>query len=187
MGRKQTWMEKNLSLAQLEQAKSDLMTGATNLNQIALKYETSRQNVVRWWELVPEEEKRRALANAKVRAIEEDTQIINDERLDVGRTYESLARRVEKLITRAEENDDDSFALSAMEGLRKVLRDIATMHGKMAQSLTVEVKIAESAEWVRLRTILKEVVDEVPGAREPLLRRMRRHALSVAEEARDAI
>lgn len=97
-------------------------------------------------------------------------------------TYESLAKRVERLITKAEQTEDDSFALSAMEGLRKVLRDIATMQGKLATNLTVNVSLAESKEWVTLRTILQEVCDEIPAAREPLLRRMRHHVLSVTKE-----
>ncbi|MCR9124791.1 MAG: hypothetical protein NXH82_01560 [Rhodobacteraceae bacterium] len=40
-------------------------------------------------------------------------------------TYESLAKRVKRLITQAESEDNDAFALAAMEGLRKVLRDLA--------------------------------------------------------------
>jgi hypothetical protein len=69
-----------------------------------------------------------------------------------------------------------------MEGLRKVLRDIATMQGKLATNLTVNVSLVESKEWVTLRTIPQEVCDEVPEAREPLLRRMRHHVLSVTKE-----
>jgi hypothetical protein len=69
-----------------------------------------------------------------------------------------------------------------MEGLRKVLRDIATMQGKLATALTVNVTLAEAKEWVTLRAILQEVCDEVPAAREPLLRRMRHHVLSVTKE-----
>jgi hypothetical protein len=69
-----------------------------------------------------------------------------------------------------------------MEGLRKVLRDIASMQGKLAQSLTVNISLSESKEWVTLRKILNEVIDEVPAAREPLLRKMRYHVLSVTKE-----
>jgi len=69
-----------------------------------------------------------------------------------------------------------------MEGLRRVLRDIAQLQGKLAQNLTVNVSLAESKEWVTLRNILNEVCDEIPAAREPLLRRMRHHVLSVSKE-----
>ena len=74
-----------------------------------------------------------------------------------------------------------------MEGLRRVLRDIAQVQGKLSTSLTVNVTLAESKEWVTLRTILKEVVAEVPAAREPLLRRMRHHVLSITKEGGNAL
>lgn len=131
---------------------------------------------------ITEEMRRSILAETRVASIEADTEVINQDRMDIAMTYESLAMRVERLITKAEQSEDDSFALAAMEGLRKVLRDIATMQGKLATNLTVNVSLAESKEWVTLRRILNEVCDEVPEAREPLLRRMRHHVLSVTKE-----
>lgn len=133
-------------------------------------------------EKITEEMRRKVMADLRVQDAETDTAILNDERMDVGRTYDSLARRVEKLITKAEEAGDDGFALAAMDGLRKVLRDIATMHGKMAQDLTVTQSLATSPEWVTLKSILNAVCEEVPAAREPLLRHMRHHVLSVTKE-----
>lgn len=133
-------------------------------------------------EKITEEMRRKVMADLRVEDVESDTAILNDERMDVGRTYDSLARRVEKLITKAEDNEDDGFALAAMEGLRKILRDIATMHGKMSQDLTVTQSLAASPEWVTLKAVLQAVCDEVPEAREPLLRHMRHHVLSVTKE-----
>lgn len=136
---------------------------------------------------ITEEMRRSILAESRIDTIKADTEVINQDRMDVAMTYESLAKRVERLITKAEQNEDDAFALTAMEGLRKVLRDIATMQGKLATSLTVNVSLAESKEWVTLRRILNEVVEEVPEAREPLLRRMRHEVLSVTREERGAL
>jgi transposase-like protein len=136
---------------------------------------------------ITEEMRRSILAETRIDSIKADTEVINQDRMDVAMTYESLAKRVERLITRAESEDNDSFALAAMEGLRKVLRDIATMQGKLATNLTVNVSLAESKEWVTLRRILNDVCDEVPAAREPLLRRMRHHVLSVTKEEGDVL
>ena len=131
---------------------------------------------------ITEEMERAILAEARIEPLDEATRVLNDERMDVARTYESLALRVEKLITKAEETEDDGFALSAMEGLRKVLRDIATMHGKMATNLSVSVTLAESPEWVTMKSILRAVCDEVPEAQPVLLKHMRHHVLSVTKE-----
>ncbi|WP_170571165.1 hypothetical protein [Ruegeria atlantica] len=136
---------------------------------------------------ITEEMRREIAAKIKREPIEEATNVLNKERMDVAQTYEALAHRVEKLVTKAENNEDDGFALAAMEGLRKVLKDIATMHGKMATNLTVDVKLSESPEWVTMKQIIQAVCAEVPEAREPFLRHMRKNVLSVTEEQGDAI
>lgn len=136
---------------------------------------------------ITEEMRREIAAKIKREPILEATSVLNKERMDVAQTYEALAHRVEKLVTKAENNEDDGFALAAMEGLRKVLKDIATMHGKMATSLTVDVKLSESPEWVTMKQIIQAVCAEVPEAREPFLRHMRKNVLSVTEEQGDAI
>jgi hypothetical protein len=105
---------------------------------------------------------------------------LNDERLDVASTYDALARRVERLISKAEEEGDDSLALASMEGLRNVLRDVATMQGKLAQQLTVQVTLMESREWIELRTILEAIFREHPAAGAAFLEQARRRRLSIA-------
>lgn len=166
----------------------DIVLGRRTLTEIAKRIGVDYTTIQRYRdEKISEEMRRSIMAEQRIKEVTQDTEIINEDRLDVANTYESLARRVEKLITRAEENEDDAFALAAMEGLRKVLRDVAMMQGKLATSLTVNVTLAESKEWVTLRTILQEVCDEVPAAREPLLRRMRHHVLSITKEGGNAL
>lgn len=161
----------------------EIVLGTRPLVEIAKRIGISYDSVKRHKDKITEERRRAILADARISTVEQNTGIINQDRLDIAVTYESLAQRVEKLITKAEASGDDSFALAAMEGLRRVLRDIATMQGKLATALTVNVTLSQSREWVQLRLILQEVIDEVPEAREPLLRRMRHHVLSVTKEA----
>ena len=163
------------------------LPGGMPKTQIAKRIGVCLETVVRFRkDHITEEMVRAVLADARLSKIEVDTAVLNEDRMDIARTYETLAKRVEALITKAEQNEDDGFALSAMEGLRRVLRDIATMQGKLAQHLTVSVTLSQSPEWVTLRRILEEVCDEVPTAREPLLRKMRQHVLSVTREGGDA-
>ncbi|MCR9124792.1 MAG: hypothetical protein NXH82_01565 [Rhodobacteraceae bacterium] len=44
------------------------------------------------------------------------------------------------------------------------------------------MSLTEFKEWITLRRILNEVVEEVPKAREPPLRRMRHEVLSATRE-----
>ncbi|SMO77532.1 hypothetical protein [Ruegeria faecimaris] len=159
------------------------LPGGMSKAQVAKRVGMHADSVSRYRkEHITEEMVRSILAEAHTAPMDEATRVLNDERMDVARTYDSLARRVEKLITKAEEAGDDGFALAAMDGLRKVLRDIATMHGKMATNLTVTQSLATSPEWVTLKSVLQAVCDEVPAAREPLLRHMRHNVLSVTKE-----
>lgn len=161
----------------------EIVLGLRPLTEIGKRIGVSYESVARHRAKITEERRRAIMAEARVAEVEQHTEVLNQDRMDVAVTYESLAKRVEKLITKAEASDDDSFALAAMEGLRRVLRDIATMQGKLATALTVNVTLSQSKEWVQLRQILQEVIDEVPEAREPLLRGMRHHVLSVTKEA----
>jgi len=105
---------------------------------------------------------------------------LNDERLDIANTYEALAKRVERLITKAEAEGNDGLALASMEGLRKVLHDIATMQGKLTQQLTVQVSLMESREWIELRVILEGIFREHPAAGAVFLEQARRRRLSIS-------
>jgi len=161
----------------------DIVLNRRTMAEIARRIGVDYSTVQRYRDdKITEEMRREIMAETRIQGIEADTEVINHDRMDVAMTYESLAKRVERLITKAEQDDDSAFALSAMEGLRRVLRDIAQLQGKLAQNLTVNVSLAESKEWVTLRNILNEVCGEVPAAREPLLRRMRHHVLSVTKE-----
>lgn len=170
-------------LADKDEIIRDLVLGNRSQLEIAALCGIDSSNVSRFMKKhVTEEMRRRIVAEDRQTRLEQATGIFNDEALDAKATYDSLARRVEKLITRAEENEDDAFALAAMDGLRKVLRDIAQMQGKLAQNMTLNVTLAKAPEWVTLRNILQKVIDEVPEAREPLLRHMRYEALSITKE-----
>ena len=159
------------------------LPGGMSKAQVAKRVGMHPDSVSRYRkEHITEEMERAILAEARIEPLDEATRVLNDERMDVARTYESLARRVEKLITKAEEAGDDGFALASMEGLRKILRDIATMHGRMNTNLSVSVTLAESPEWVTMKSILRAVCDEVPEAQPVLLKQMRHHVLSVTKE-----
>lgn len=159
----------------------DLVRGGISKNAVGRKYGLDPDAVHRHARNHLSEEMRREIAveikRDRAQAVATE---LNDERLDVGSTYDALARRVERLITKAEEEDNDSLALASMEGLRRVLRDIATMQGKLAQQLTVQVTLNESKEWLELRAILEPIFRAHPEAGQMFLDQVRRRRLSIA-------
>lgn len=131
----------------------DIVLGRRTLTEIAKRIGVDLTTIQRYRDNKITEEMRRAImAEQRIRQVEVETEIVNEDRMDVANTYEALARRVERLISKAEQNEDDAFALAAMEGLRKVLRDIATMQGKLATALTVNVTLTDDGVVVYAST-----------------------------------
>lgn len=164
----------------VDELNKDLVRGMA-IRAVARKYGLDGDAVHRHSRNHLTEEMRREIA---VEIKRERTQAVatelNEERLDIANTYEALARRVERLISKAELEGNDGLALASMEGLRKVLHDIATMQGKLAQQLTVQVSLMESREWIELRTILEPIFREHPAAGQMFLEQARRRRLSIA-------
>lgn len=158
----------------------DLVRG-TSLRAVARKYGLKDDAVHRHTKSHLTEEMRREIAvDLKRERAQEVATELNDERLDIASTYDALARRVERLITKAEEADNDTLALASMEGLRKVLHDIGTIQGKLAQQLTVQVTLMESKEWIECRAILETIFREHPAAGQMFLDLARRRRLSIS-------
>lgn len=148
---------------------------------VARKYGLHEDSILRHSKNhLPEEQRREIAVDLRRERAQEVATELNDERLDIANTYEALARRVERLITKAEQEGNDGLALASMEGLRKVLHDIATMQGKLAQQLTVQVSLMESREWIELRAILEPIFREHPAAGQMFLEQARRRRLSIA-------
>lgn len=159
----------------------DLVRGTTSKNAVGRKYGLDPDAVHRHAKNHLTEELRREIAvEIKRKRAQAVATELNDERLDIANTYEALARRVERLITKAEGEGNDGLALASMEGLRKVLHDIATMQGKLGQQLTVQVTLMESREWIELRVILEGIFRDHPAAGAAFLEQARRRRLSIA-------
>lgn len=159
----------------------DLVRGSISKNAVGRKYGLDPDAVHRHAKNHLTEEQRREIAveikRDRAQAVATE---LNDERLDIASTYDALARRVERLISKAEEEGNDGLALASMEGLRKVLSDIAKMQGKLAQQLTVQVSLMESREWIELRSILETIFREHPAAGQMFLDQARRRRLSIS-------
>lgn len=160
---------------------ADLVRGSISKNAVGRKYGLHPDSVHRHARDHLNEEMRREIAveikRERAQAVATE---LNDERLDIGSTYEALARRVERLISKAEQEGNDGLALASMEGLRKVLHDMAAMSGKLAQQLTVQVSLMESREWIELRLILESIFRDHPTAGQMFLDLARRRRLSIA-------
>lgn len=131
---------------------------------------------------VTDEERYAIRAAARVATVQENVGIVEEEAIDYKRTMNSLLRRVDTMLSEAEQTDQPALALSAARELRKTLMDAARLNGLLKDNVTVEVKLLESREWVAVRSILRELCEQVPEARTPLLQLMRKEKLAVESD-----
>ena len=101
--------------------------------------------------------------------------------LDVAAAFNALANRVTKILDKAEEAEQPGLELAAAESLRRVLKDIATLQGKMAQTFNVNIAITEQKEWLELRELLAVVFDRHEEAKQTFMELAAKRGLSIAK------
>ena len=148
----------------------DIAIGAGSHREIAERYGISKDVVWRHSsrlkndeperirELVQAEQQRRLTADFA----EHKTQV-----MDVAGAFNKLAERVGKIIDKAEEAEEAGLELAAANSLRRVLRDIATLQGKMAQTFNVNVAIADQRNGSNCAIFLPSRSTRIPRPSKP--------------------
>lgn len=98
---------------------------------------------------------------------------INQDRVDISTGLQRIIREIEGILNRSKQAGDDQLALVALRDMRGSLLDLARLHGQLQNVTMVQVNVAELPQWVQLRSILIEVFNEVPAAREVFARKTR--------------
>lgn len=121
-------------------------------------------------------------------AAEAVNDVIEDGEIEVQSTFNTLAKRVGKILDRAEAAEDPGMSLAAAEGLRKILRDLAEMQGKLNQRTSITVSLTDSPEWQVVQRLMQEMFVRHPDAKETWIALSRRqramHSGTLAEPAK---
>jgi hypothetical protein len=83
-------------------------------------------------------------------------------------------QKVEAIIERAEDENNDPLALASIKEMRSTLMDLAKVYGALKGTLTIEVSLADSPEWYELRVILMDLFQEFPEAGREFARRVKK-------------
>lgn len=118
---------------------------------------------------MPSEKRRVIFAEAKEEqaAIEKAgaDEVVTAERLDVIASLTRLSERVDRLVTKAEEEGEAGIALKGMAELRRQIELAARVLGDLDATSSTTVIIAQHPEWLRVRDILFTVLDRHPAAK----------------------
>jgi len=125
----------------------------------------SRNYGITWDSLKRHKQNHLPKALKESRAIQEVTRA--DNLLD---QIEELRTKAISLLTKAENAGDLKTALQGIGQARACLELLAKIRGELAQEGTVNIMI--SAEWIELRSIILQVLEPYPKARQNLLERL---------------
>lgn len=118
---------------------------------------------------MPAEKRRVIFAEAKEEqaAIEKTgaDEVIHAERLDVIASLTKLSERVDRLVTKAEEEGEASIALKGMAELRRQIELAARVLGDLDATAHTTVIVAQHPEWLRVRDMIMTVLDRHPAAK----------------------
>ncbi|WP_424833065.1 hypothetical protein [Ruegeria sp.] len=160
----------------------DVVLGRKTKLEIAAEAGVDNATITRYFQkYVSEAERREIIANDRYERADQAAHAIAGEKMDVAATYSTLAKRVDRIVSRAEANEDDAFALAGLESLRRVLKDIAQMHKLLSDNVSVTVALTDAPEWLRVRAIFRELVDTHPEIRPTLLRLLKEEKLSITK------
>ena len=165
----------------LDEIERDIVLKNGFNREIAERYGVSYDSIWRHADKLKKqpEKCREIIDDAKLERARREVVVAGEEALNISNMYNALAKRVEAMITQAEKDEKPGLALAAAEGLRKVLHDIATMQGKLAQTFNLHVSINESKEWTGLRDILDVTFSQHPEAKDTFLGLVRRKRLPI--------
>ena len=156
----------------------DLILGMS-VREVAAKYAVSKDAANRHNRNHIDETLRRKVIAANLRdqqvmEQQEITGVLNDERVEVQGGLKRCIGEIERILEEAKGDEDRLTQLSALKEMRSASVDLAKIYSGLRASLTINVALTDSPEWLELRSILVEVFGEHPAAGKAFVERARR-------------
>ena len=161
----------------------DLILGMS-VREVAEKFAVSKDAANRHNRNHIDESQRRKVIARDIRDNEVTEQqqvagVLNDERVEVQSGLKRVVKEIEAILDRAKKQNDDPLALASLKEMRNTLVDLAKVYGQLKTSLTVNVALSDSPEWLELRSILLGVFEKHPAAGKAFIERARRLNVSL--------
>ena len=99
---------------------------------------------------------------------------LNDERVEVQSGLKRCIKEIERILEEAKDDEDKQMQLAALKEMRSALTDLAKIYSGLRASLTINVALTDSPEWLELRSILVGVFNEHPAAGRAFVEQARR-------------
>lgn len=126
---------------------------------------------------IPDDERLAIVAqhfhDAKVRSALTNAAIVDEFGEDTDRDLKWVLRELKALLESASGDDDKVLKLGTLKELRQSLMALAELHGRLNKKMDIHLNLSESPQFVKLRSIILDVLGRHPDAKEDFLEQMR--------------
>ena len=170
--------------AKREHYTREIVLGRMSMFQAGKELGISDTSVARYITQLPEEEKLAILAtamhDAKVKTAMQHAAIVNEFGEDTDKDLKWVLRELKSLLESAKGDEDRMMQLGALKELRQSLMSLADLHGKLNKKMDIHLNLAESPQFIQLRSIILKVLNNHPAAKHEFLNEM--DAMGVIQE-----
>ncbi|MBF9030632.1 hypothetical protein HKCCE3408_09510 [Rhodobacterales bacterium HKCCE3408] len=134
-------------------------------------------SVARYMSTVTEDERLEiiatAMGEAKMIAIAEHAQIVDEFGEDTDKDLKWVLRELKDLLRAAKDDEDRAMQLGSLKELRQALMSLADLHGKLNKRMDIHLNLNESPQFIQLRQIILNVLERQPDAKADFLEEMK--------------
>lgn len=163
--------------AQRQHYTTEIILGRMSMEQAGRELGVSGMSVARFITTVPDEERLAIVAqhfhDAKVRSALTNAAIVDEFGEDTDRDLKWVLRELKALLESASGDDDKVLKLGTLKELRQSLMALAELHGRLNKKMDIHLNLSESPQFVKLRSIILDVLGRHPDAKEDFLEQMR--------------
>ncbi len=157
--------------------KRELILGRMSMLQASRELGVSDMSVARWVTTITDEERLAIVAqhfhDTKVQTALKHAAVVNEFGDDVDQDLKWVLSELKTLFTAAKGDEDRLLQLGTLKEVRNSLMALAEIHGKLSRKIDIHLNLAESPQFLRLRSIILTVLDRHPEAKADFLDEMR--------------
>lgn len=155
---------------------ADILTGRKMRSEVAKFYQTSEGSVRRMLEEYSEEDRLRIMAKeaekAKIAEAEAHADAVMGFGEDVSSDMKFVLRKLKGLLEDAEGDEDRLMQLGSLKEMRQTLMSLAEIHGQISKKIEVTMDLKNSPAFLELKTVVLEVLENHPAAKDDFLSRI---------------
>ena len=156
---------------------TEIVLGRMSMEQAGRELGISGMSVARWVTTITDEERLAIVAqhfhDTKVQTALKHAAVANEFSDEVDQDLKWVLRQLRDLFEAAKGDEDRLLQLGTLKEVRNSLMALAEVSGKLNRKIDIHLNLAESPQFLRLRSIILTVLDRHPEAKADFLDEMR--------------